>query len=209
MKKICIYLGFFLCPVLVGYGQFPMSKGKTLLHLTGEASGDKTKSQSTTGSSVNDVVLKLGGEHFFKENLSVGIFLIPIWRNAKLDQHLEGKGNGFTGAVYTRKYWGLSKQFALFGDLGLEAGYSKGGNTHALTGFDLNIKNSFVKASAFGGVSYFMHKNIGLQTDLDFASVGLFRTKVGEIGKPSSSLRVAVLNKKSAINVRFIYLLKN
>jgi hypothetical protein len=182
-------------------GQFPIAKGTKMVELAGELGGVSTKKTASS-----DIVIKLKGGLFIRENLMVGILLIPVFRNADLGGGLEGKGRGFTGGVLARRYFPLGKNFALLAQGLLEAGYNNGstqtGNPNTRP---LSTRNTFAKISAVAGVSYFINPHLGISTDFDVAGLRYDAVKVGD-GKPVGALGINAISKVPAFSVRFTYL---
>lgn len=210
MKKHCLFSTSLILALAFGTkAQFPIAKGTKMVELAGELGGVSTKkmAQNTTNkTSSSDIVIKFKGGFFIRENLMVGILLIPVFRNADLGGGLKGKGQGFTGGVLARRYFPLNKNIALLGQELLEAGYSNGstqtGNTNTRP---ISTRNTFIKISAVAGVVYFINPHLGISTDFDVATLSYDTVKVGE-GKPLGSLGINAISKVPAFSVRFTYL---
>lgn len=210
MKKHFLFLtSLVLALAFDAKAQFPIAKGTKMVELAGELGGVSTKktAQNTTDkTSTSDIVIKLKGGLFIRENLMIGILMIPVFKNADLGGGLEGKGRGFTGGALVRRYFPIGKNFALLGQGLLEAGYSNGttqtGNPNIRP---ISSRNTFAKISAVAGATYFVNAHWGISTDFDVAGLKYETVKLGE-GKPLGALGINAISKVPAFSVRFTYL---
>jgi hypothetical protein len=128
------------------------------------AGTQKTKSEINTTYKSTSLTISPAFGKFIKENLVLGISPGYGYSNSKNDLGFKIKSTLYHGTVFIRKYKNIGASgFYIFGQSGVEAGYSKQ-STENPSGTDEVIKRSSVGINAFPGISFEVSKKFHLET---------------------------------------------
>lgn len=154
--------------VLLSFCGYAQTKGTNALSLGVSVSSNKNQANVPTGSSTEDVknnYFNLGYGHFISENSKLGIDLLYMKNTSKSSNAAQNnKTNGYGVNLSYQKYYPLiGKFYAYAGGSGIytftKLTYDDPANRNKVESKDYGL-------SAYGGITWFIHKRWALETKL-------------------------------------------